>query len=105
MSKHKPNKQLTRGELQQRIRKETLELITNLNSAPAVLRMGPWQKFSETAMNTSIKGDIFTFLNSENHKDDVSFAFNLKGELVLRRDDINGHVKVTLIKRSSSNLK
>lgn len=56
-------------------------------------------------MNTSIKGDIFTFLNSENHKDDVSFAFNLKGELVLRRDDINDHVKVTRIKRSSSNLK
>lgn len=39
MSKHKPNKQLTRGELQQRIRKETLELITNLNSAPVVLRI------------------------------------------------------------------
>lgn len=47
--------------------------------------MGPWQKFDETAMNTSIKGDVFTFLNSENHKDDVSFDFNLKGELVLRR--------------------
>ncbi len=42
MSKHKLNKQLTRGELQQRIRKETLELVTNLNSAPVVLSMGPW---------------------------------------------------------------
>lgn len=99
MSKHKPNKQLTRGELQQRIRKETLELITNLNSAPVVLRMGPWQKFSETAMNTSIKGDVFTFLNSENHKDSVSFAFDLKGKLVMRRDEINGHVKVIKINK------
>lgn len=99
MSKHKPNKQLTRGELQQRIRKETLELITNLNSAPVVLGMGPWQKFNETAMNTSIKGDVFTFLNSENHKDDVSFAFDLNGNLVMRRDNINGHVKVTRINK------
>ena len=44
MSKHKPNKQLTRGELQQRIRKETLELITNLNSAPVVLTNGTLAK-------------------------------------------------------------
>ncbi|WP_047767180.1 hypothetical protein [Limosilactobacillus panis] len=105
MSKHKLNKQLTRGELQQRIRKETLELVTNLNSAPVVLSMGPWQKFNETAMNASVKGDIFTFLNSENHKDSVSFAFDLNGKLVMRREEINGHVKVTPIKDSGNNLK
>ena len=99
MSKHKPkpSNQLTWGELQQRIRKETLELVTNPNSAPVVLSMGPWQKFNETAMNTSIKGDVFTFLSSENHKDSVSFAFDLNGNLVMRRDEINGRVKVSKI--------
>lgn len=74
-------------------------MVTNPNSAPVVLSMVLWQKFNETAMNTSIKGDVFTFLNSENHKDSVSFAFNLKGELVMRRDEINGRVKVSKINK------
>ena len=56
-------------------------------------------------MNTSVKGDVFTFLNSENHKDSVSFAFDLNGKLIMQRDEINGHVKVTPIKDSSNNLK
>ena len=74
-------------------------MVTNPNSAPVVLSMGPWQKFDETAMNISIKGDVFTFLSSENHKDSVSFAFDLNGKLVMRRDEINGHVKVSKINK------
>lgn len=84
--------EMTRGDLHQRLQRETFKLISNPDSAPVVLGMGAWQKFKDFSPNINIvKGDRFTFTNTENKDEYVTFQFDSQENLVLREENVKGH--------------
>lgn len=75
--------------------RELLNSVMNPILAPVVLGSAPWENFTEFGVSFSDKGNAFTYIDSTNHRDSVILIFDLDGNCILRRDFIDGKIKLT----------